>query len=52
MIGVVVALLTYFFEVVIDNSFARMKWQFAFKSAWIVALVFGVINIFVLYVII
>ena len=52
VIGVVVALLTYFFEVVIDNSFARMKWQFAFKSAWIVALVFGVINIFVLYVII
>ena len=52
VIGFVVALLTYFFEVVIDNSFARMKWQFAFKSAWIVALVFGVINIFVLYVII
>ena len=52
VIGVVVALLTYFFEVVIDNSFVRMKWQFAFKSAWIVALVFGVINIFVLYVII
>ena len=52
VIGVVVALLTYFFEVVIDNIFARMKWQFAFKSAWIVALVFGVINIFVLYVII
>ena len=52
VIGVVVALLTYFFEVIIDNSFARMKWQFAFKSAWIVALVFGVINIFVLYVII
>ena len=52
VIGVVVALLTYFFEVVIDNSFARMKWQFAFKSAWIVALICGVINIFVLYLIV
>ena len=52
VLGVVVALITYFFEVLIDNSFARMKWQFAFKSAWIVALIFGVINIFVLYVII
>lgn len=52
VIGIVVALLTYFFEVLIDNSFARMKWQFAFKSAWIVALIFGMINIFVLYVII
>ena len=52
VIGVVVCLLTYFFEVLIDNCFARMKWQFAFKSAWIVALVCGVINIFVLYLIV
>ncbi|MBQ3520806.1 MAG: NADH-quinone oxidoreductase subunit H, partial [Firmicutes bacterium] len=52
VIGVLVCILTYFLEVLIDNSFARMKWQFAFKSAWIVALVFGVINIFVLYLIV
>lgn len=51
IIGVVVCIVTYFFEVLIDNSFARMKWQFAFKSAWIVAIVCGVINIFVLYLI-
>ena len=52
IIGVVVAVVAYFFEVLIDNSFARMKWQFAFKSAWIVALICGVINIFVLYLIV
>ena len=50
VIGIVVAILTYFFEVFIDNCFARMKWQFAFKSAWIVAVVLGMINLFVLYV--
>ncbi len=50
IIGIVVAILTYFFEVFIDNCFARMKWQFAFKSAWIVAVVLGMINLFVLYV--
>ncbi len=50
VIGIVVAILAYFFEVFIDNCFARMKWQFAFKSAWIVAVVLGMINIFVLYV--
>ena len=50
IIGIVVAILTYFFEVFIDNCFARMKWQFAFKSAWVVAVVLGMINIFVLYV--
>ncbi len=52
VIGAVVCILTYFLEVLIDNSFARMKWQFALKSAWIVALVFGMINIFVLYLIV
>ena len=50
LIGIVVAILTYFFEVFIDNCFARMKWQFAFKSAWVVAVVLGMINLFVLYV--
>ena len=49
IIGIVVAILAYFLEVQIDNCFARMKWQFAFKSAWIVAVVLGVINLFVLY---
>ena len=52
IIGVVACILIYFFEVLIDNSFARMKWQFAFKSAWLVALILGVVNIFVLYIII
>ena len=49
IIGIVVAILAYVLEVLIDNCFARMKWQFAFKSAWIVAVVLGVINLFVLY---
>ena len=49
IIGIVVAILAYFLEVLIDNCFPRMKWQFAFKSAWIVAVVLGVINLFVLY---
>jgi len=51
IIGVVVCLAAYYFEVLIDNSFARMKWQVAINSAWIVALIFGVINLFVLYII-
>ena len=51
VIGVVVCLLAYFLEVFIDNSFARMKWQVAINSAWIVALILGVINLFILYLI-
>lgn len=48
VLAVVVALLVYFFEVFIDNNFARVKWQLMFKSAWIVALVCGGINIAIL----
>ncbi len=48
LIGIVVALAVYFFEILIDNNFARVKWQFMLKSAWAVALVGGGINIAVL----
>ena len=49
IIGIVVAIIAFFFETFIGNSFARMKWQVAFKSAWIVAVVLGIINLFLLY---
>ena len=48
LIGVVVCLATYFLEILIDNSFARMKWQVAINSAWIVALCVGIGNLFIL----
>lgn len=46
--GVVAALAAYFLEILIDNNFARVKWQFMLKSAWAVALVAGGINLAVL----
>lgn len=49
IIAVVVCLLVYFFEVFIDNNFARMKWQVAMNSSWIIALTVGFVNIIVLY---
>ena len=48
VVGVIVALLVYFLEILIDNGFARMTWQTALKSGWVVALVFGVINVLIL----
>ena len=45
VLGVVVALAAYFLEIWIDNNFARVKWQFMFKSAWLVALVAGGVNV-------
>jgi len=48
-VGIVAVVVCYFIEILIDNGFARMKWQFTLKSAWIVTFVFGGANIFVLY---
>lgn len=47
-IAIVVVLLVYFLEIWIDNNFARVKWQFMFKSAWLVGLLAGGVNIAVL----
>jgi formate hydrogenlyase subunit 4 len=49
VIGVVVSLLAYFLEIFIDNAFARMKWQFALKSSWLVTITFGAANLILLY---
>ena len=48
ILGVVVALAAWFFEIWVDNNFARVKWQAMLKWAWIVALVCGGINIVLL----
>lgn len=48
VLAIVVVALVYFLEIWIDNNFARVKWQAMLKSAWVVALVAGGINIAVL----
>ena len=39
---------TFVLEIFIDNTSARVKWDTMFKSTWIVTLIFGAINIFIL----
>ena len=48
LVAVVVAAVVYFLEIWIDKNFARVKWQALLKSAWVVALVAGGVNIAVL----
>lgn len=45
LVAIVVALVVWFFEIWIDNNFARVKWETMLKSSWWVALVAGTINI-------
>lgn len=47
-LAIVVALAAWFFEIWIDNNFARVKLQAMLKWSWLVALVCGGINIFLL----
>ena len=49
LIGLLAVSLTYLFEILLDNTFARFKWEQAFASAWLVALVLGGGNLVVIY---
>ncbi len=46
--AVLACLVIYFFEIIIDNAFARVKWQQALTSAWVVTGVMGTINLVIL----
>jgi formate hydrogenlyase subunit 4 len=48
VLGVAAALAVFLFVILVDNVFARLKWQTAIRSAWVVAVVFGFGNILVL----
>ncbi len=49
LIGVGVALLAYFAEILTDNAFARVKWQLMFRSTWVFTLMAGVSNLIILH---
>jgi ech hydrogenase subunit B len=48
VIAIIAVLVTYFFEIFIDNTFARLTWHYTLKSSWIVAIVLGVTNLLIL----
>lgn len=45
LVAVAVVILTFFFEIWIDNNFARVKWQKCLKWSWIVTAVVGILNV-------
>jgi ech hydrogenase subunit B len=48
-LAVVAAVAVYLLMILVDNVFARVKWQLALASSWIVAGTLGVGNILVVY---
>ncbi|EKD26905.1 MAG: respiratory-chain NADH dehydrogenase subunit 1 [uncultured bacterium] len=49
IIGILMTLVVYFIVILIDNVFARIKWQMTLFSVWALTLILGVTNIIVLY---
>lgn len=48
IIAIVICGLVYLLEIIIDNAFARLKWQQAFTSAWVITGTLGIINLMIL----
>lgn len=46
--GVVVTILVYLVEIVIDNTFARVKWPVVLIGSWLVAATFAMLNLLIL----
>mgnify|MGYP000993945137 CR=1 FL=1 len=45
IIALLACVVFYFLEILIDNACARVKWQFALESAWIVSGILGTANL-------
>jgi formate hydrogenlyase subunit 4 len=50
VVAVVLALAVYFLEIIIDNSFARVKWQAMLFWSWMVTLVCAALSLVLLFV--
>ena len=51
IVAVVVCIISYFLEILVDNTFPRVKWQTMLKTTWAATLIVGVINVLILILI-
>lgn len=47
-IAIAACVVVYLFEILADNGFARVKWEMALKSSWIVTGILGTVNLIIL----
>jgi formate hydrogenlyase subunit 4 len=48
VVAVTACLVTYFFEILVDNSFARARWKWALQNTWILTATAGFLNVILL----
>jgi len=51
IVAILVCIVSYFLEILVDNTFPRVKWQTMLKSTWIITLIVGAINLLILILI-
>ncbi len=49
LIAIIVVAVVWLLEILVDNNFARVKWQVMLKGAWGVALIASIVNFAVFY---
>ncbi|MCL2834449.1 MAG: NADH-quinone oxidoreductase subunit H [Treponema sp.] len=47
-VGILLCLVVFFIEIVVDNAFARFKWKLALQTSWIVVFITGGANLLLL----
>ncbi len=47
-LGIVLAFLIFVLEMIIDNATARVRWQWMLASSWLLPLILGGVNVFIL----
>ncbi len=47
-VAVAACILTYFFEILVDNTFARVRWKMALGSTWVLTATAGFLNVVIL----
>jgi formate hydrogenlyase subunit 4 len=50
-VGIIIALISYFLEIVLDNISARVTWQWMVKATWVVGIGAALVNIVWMYLI-
>lgn len=48
VLAIIPCIIVYILEIIIDNGFARVKWQLALKSSWIITGILGTVNLVIL----
>ena len=51
LVAIIAIIIIYLLEILIDNTFARVKWPLALKSSWLVTVVLGIVNLVILYIV-